>query len=524
MATDSTPDKRDSGDADGADAAEAKPKRRRWPRIRRWLWRSVAALAVVLVLLISVVLFRTWRFQSRQPTVSPAAPLAADFDVEAAARRLGEMVRFKTVTRNEAAAGIDVYQPVHDFLAHTYPLVHQTMTRETIAESSLLYTWTGTEPNLPPVILVAHMDVVPAQPENLDKWTYPPFSGQVADGFIWGRGTLDDKLSVMGWLEAAERLIARGFAPRRTVYLAFGHDEERNGIGAKSIAETLAQRGVRAALALDEGHILTQGVVDGIDVPLASIGIAEKGFLTLELTAHAESGHSSVPPRRTAVGALSKAISRLEQNPMSATLAGVGEHMLAYLGPEMPFVQRMAMANLWLFGGMVTSTFAANDTTNALLRTTTAPTMLQAGTKHNVLPAIATGTINFRIRPGDTVASVIAHVRRVIADERIDIEVVEAHEPSPVSDPESAAFKLLQRTTRQVFSGSVVTPALVVGMTDGRFYQSVAENVFRFLPVVFGPDDIARLHGLNERIPVTAYGQLIHFYIQLLSNLQELQG
>ena len=531
MSTEMTGDRRaDADEPTDRPGAESAPtddqarrpvKRResRWRRARRWILRVLAGILIALVVLASIVLYRTWRFQSRQPVVSPADALMVD--VQAASERLAQSLRFRTVTENDGAAGIDVFAPLHAFLQAEFPHVHRTMKREIIGERSLLYTWSGSDPQSRPIILLGHMDVVPAQPENLDRWTHPPFAGTVADGYIWGRGALDDKVAVLGLLESAEALIASGFQPRRTIYLAFGHDEEGGSEGAKAIAKTLRTRDVMAQFALDEGMIITRGVMEEIDAPLATIGIAEKGYLTIEMTAHADSGHSSVPPDRTAVGALSRAIARLEAHPMPASLDGPIRHTLAYLGPEMPFVQRMAMANLWLLGGVVQGTFDGDKNTRAMIRTTTAPTMLKAGTKANVMPPSATSTVNFRILPGDTVAEVVDHVRRVVNDDRVTVEVLIGNEPSRVSRPDSAAFKLLQRTTRQVFSGAVVVPSLVVGATDGRFYEGVADDVYRFLPVIFLSDDIARLHGHDERISTEGYGRAIQFYTQLINNLQD---
>lgn len=504
-----------------APSATTKADRKaRWRRVRRWLLRGLAALLIGLVALASVVLFRTWRFESRQPTVSPAPPLAVD--IAPAAQRLAESLRFQTISTEDGPAGPEVFAPLHQFLQTSFPRVHATLTREVIGESSLLYTWPGSDPQSRPVILAAHLDVVPIPPETLDKWTHLPFAGTIADGFIWGRGALDDKVAVLGVLEAVESLLGAGYAPRRTIYLGFGHDEEVGGRGAQAISATLAERGVRAEFVLDEGMIITRGVMPGLDAPLATVGIAEKGFVSLELLASADGGHSSVPPDRTAIGALSRAIARLEANPMAASLDGPIRYSLAYMGPEMPFVQRMAMANLWLLGGVIKSTFLAGKNTRALIRTTTAPTIVEAGTKDNVLPQQARAVVNFRILPGDTIESVIAHVRSVIADGQIAIRMTRGVEPSPVSNPESAAFKLLHRTIREVFSGAVVAPSLVVGGTDGRYYEPVVDDVYRFLPVIFREEDIARLHGDNERISVDGYGQLIRFYIQLLNNLQDL--
>ena len=505
--------------ADASETSVADQRPSVWRRVRTWAVRILLLLLVVVLILATIVLVRTWRFESRQPEVTPAPTL--EIAVAEAAERLARSVQHRTISDDSGASGPEVYARFHQFLQDNYPKVHSALQREVVATGSLLYTWTGSEPDRQPIILVGHLDVVPMQPENADKWTHPPFAGVIADGFIWGRGVLDDKGAVLVILEAIEWLLGQGFQPRGTIYLAFGHDEELGGQqGAKAIAALLAQRGVRAAFVLDEGMFITRGVMKDIDGPLAAVGIAEKGYLTIELIAHAESGHSSIPPNRTAVGALAAAIARLETEQMPSRLSGPTQHMLQYLGPEMPFVQRMAMANLWLFEPFVRDIFAKKHTTASLVRTTTAPTMLQAGTKDNVLSATATGVINFRILPGDSVASVLAHVRDVIDDSRIEVKVRLQEEPSPVSDPSSPAFRMLHRTIREVFDDTVVAPTVMAGMTDARHYVPTTDAIFRFLPLVYGPDDLARLHGVNERIPVEDYGRAIQFYIQLLRNVQ----
>jgi carboxypeptidase PM20D1 len=341
------------------------------------------------------------------------------------------------------------------------------------------------------------MDVVPVEAATEAQWAYPPFEGVIADGHIWGRGAMDDKSSVLGILEAAEILLAEGFQPRRTVYLAFGHDEEIGG---------------KAGIA--------DGVVPGVSSPVALVGIAEKGFLSLSLTVEAGTGHSSTPPPHTAIGILSMAVNKLEENQLPGDVDGIPGQMFAYVGPEMTWGMKTVFANLWLFRPLVERQLSASPGTNASIRTTTAVTMIEGGIKDNVLPSRASAIVNFRILPGDSIEKVMAHARSVINDPRVKIEKYrdDFNEPSNVSNIDSEEFRVIHKTVRQIFPNAVVAPALVVGATDARHYGRLTGSVYRFLPFRFNGEDISRLHGTNERLSVENYLQGVRFYHQLINN------
>lgn len=366
--------------------------------------------APCLLLLTAILLFNTFRFRSRQVSVEPAHLVTINEKV--AAERLAQALCFQTISSPEHSHSAE-FSRLHQYLSQAFPQCHATLERETVGEYSLLYTWKGNDAGLKPLLLLAHLDVVPVEPATEKGWHAPPFEGRIADGYIWGRGALDDKASVVAILEAVEMLLNENFQLRRTIYLAFGHDEEVGGLnGAACIAALLQSRGVEPDLVLDEGG----GMVDGgpLSLPgrVATIGIAEKGFVSLELSAESEGGHSSMPPPHTAIGVLSAAITRLEAEQMPGNMDGVMRQMFEHLGPEMPFARRLVMANLWLFRPLVERQLARRPAANALLRTTTAATLIEGGVKDNILPARARAVVNFRIRPGDTIASVTDHVRR----------------------------------------------------------------------------------------------------------------
>jgi carboxypeptidase PM20D1 len=387
-----------------------------------------------------------------------------------------------------------------------------------VANHSLLYTWTGTDPTLKPLLVAGHLDVVPVEADTQGDWQEDPFGGRIKDGFIWGRGAIDNKSAVLGILEAVELLLGEGFRPARTIYIAFGHDEETGGAnGAREIASLLKARGVSLEMALDEGGAIGTGVLPGITAPVALVGVAEKGFLSIELSVRGEGGHSSLPPPQGAVGILGAAIARLDQNPMTSRLDGATRQLFDAIGPYFPLSQRAAFANLWLSGPLVLRNLEGSSTTNAMVRTTTAATLFQAGTKDNVLPSFARAVVNSRILPGDDVAGVMNHVRRVVNDTRVDVQIGGrfSAEPSAVSSSNTNSFQSLARAIRSVSPDAIVAPFLVVVATDARYYADLTSNVYRFLPLRLASEDLRRMHGIDERIGVENYENAIRTYRQL---------
>jgi carboxypeptidase PM20D1 len=371
------------------------------------------------------------------------------------------------------------------------------------------------------VLLAAHIDVVPVDAGSAGDWTHPPFEGIVADGFVWGRGAMDDKASLFCMLEAIEGLLAERFAPQRTVYLAFGHDEEVGGErGAAEIARLLTARGVRLAFVIDEGGMVVEpGTVPGFSRRIAAIGIAEKGSVSIALDAVADGGHSSTPPRHTAVGVVSAAVAALERSPLPARIDGTTALFFDYLGPEQGFPMRAVAANRWLFGPLLEWALSQAPTTDAMQRTTTAATIVEGGVKENVLPIRARAVVNFRIHPSDSIDAVVDHVRRVVDDERVSLQVgvrSRPREPSPVSPVDSEAFGEIARTAREIFPDSVAVPMLVLGGTDARHYVETTPRLYRFVPFAFGGDDLKRAHGTDERIAVDNLISGVRFYRRLL--------
>lgn len=482
------------------------------------LKKVFVGVAVLLLAFVAVLIVRTLMFTPEQAEQVSAAEIKVDG--QEVATHLSRSITFRTIS-HQPPKPIDP-APFRAFLAwlqETYPHAHAAMSRDLISDLTPLYTWTGSDPSLKPILLTAHYDVVPIIPGTEDDWQQQPFAGTIADGYIWGRGTLDDKSAVIAIMEAVETLATEGFKPKRTLLLSFGHDEEIGGNrGAKGVAEHLKSKGIEAAWSLDEGSFVLDGLFPGVERPVASINLAEKGYLTVQLIATGAGGHSSMPPPETAVGILSEAIVKLQTAPFPGGLDSVTGQMFDAVGRDLPFVQRLLFANQWLFGGVLESVLSGAKTTNAMVRTTTAPTMLSGSIKENVLPIKAVGTVNFRLHPRDSVDAALAYIAETIDDDRIEIKVLTANPASEVASSTSVGFNLLARTTRQIYGDVLVTPGLTIAGTDSAHYQTVAEDSYRFNPMVVGPKDIEGFHGTNESISTENIVRATAFYRTLIEN------
>jgi carboxypeptidase PM20D1 len=483
------------------------------------LKRILLALLILVLMVAAVVVVRGFIAPSRQMAVEPAAPMK--LDETGATERLAKSIPFQTISHQDPAKmDAPVFEAFRAYLEQSFPQVHAKLQRELINGHSLLYTWQGSDAALKPAVFLGHYDVVPIDEGSEGDWTQPAFEGIVADGYIWGRGAIDDKSTVVGLLEAAEALVADDFQPKRTIMLAFGHDEEVGGPhGAANIAAALKEREIEAWFTLDEGSGIVEGIVPGIKGPIALISLGEKGYVTLELTVESSGGHSSQPPPQTTLGIISRAIVALEENQMPARLEGPLLNMLDHAGPEMDLPFRIIMTNLWLFKPLLKMVLESQPATNAAIRTTTAPTILRAGTKDNVLPARATAAVNFRILPGDTVEDVLAHAKQVIDDERVTVAILDAHEainPSPVAEQDTDAYRAIERAVREVMTDVPVAPSLTLAGTDTKHFYEVAENNYRLQPLVFTNEDLAGIHGTNERVGVENYLRAIRIWAQIM--------
>jgi carboxypeptidase PM20D1 len=478
-----------------------------------------SALGLALIVVLAVCAINTARLQT--PDYPKVTAAAIDIDPDAAAQRLAAAVRFKTISYDEDAAASDAELTAFNaWLEQQYPEVYRQIPHEVISGHSLLFRWQGKDAGLPPMLLAAHLDVVPVEAGTESAWTHPPFSGDIAEGFVWGRGSLDDKNSVLGILEAAEALLHQGFAPRRTIYLAFGQDEEISGRrGAGQIAALLQQRRVRLAFVLDEGLAVLDGFIPGLRKPAALIGTAEKGYATFDLGADGPGGHSSVPSLHNPLGAVARAVARISQGAMPIRLTPPLRGLLTGIAPAAALPLRAAFANLWLTRPLVLAQLKAAPSTRALLQTVVTPTVFNAGTKENVIPQHAAAAVNVRILPGDTVQSVQGWMRRTIGDPAVSLKLRPgAVDPSPVSAASGEAFDKIAGATLAVYPDVAVASGLMIGLTDSRHYLPLAAQTYRFLPSRLRPEDIDRIHGVNERIGVRNYAEIIRFYATLMSS------
>ncbi len=457
---------------------------------------------------------RRWGRRDETPEETAAGPAAQAF-----LEHLAEAIRIPTVsTEDRSLIDFAPYERFREFLRATYPLTFERLDSEIVAGHSLLLRWPGSDPELPPVLLMSHYDVVPVEEGTEADWQRPPFSGERDGEHLWGRGTLDDKGSVIGLLEAVEGLAGNGFTPDATLYLSIGHDEEiGGGQGAAAIAAVLAERGVHFEFVLDEGGAVVEDFLPGASGAVALLGIGEKGYVNVEIVAAGEGGHSSAPPAHTAVGRVAAAVAALESQPMAARL-DVQEGLFAVMAGTLPGVQGLALRYAGRLGPVIERRLSARPQTNALIRTTGAVTMIDGGVKPNVLPQQARAVVNYRILPGDTVDSVVAHVRRVVGPD-VTVRALEGGftaNPSPLADTESASFRLICEVIEDVFPDARSAPWILMGATDSRHMVTLADNVYRFAPFRLTPEDMGRIHGTGERIRLSDAGPAVAFYTRLI--------
>ena len=486
----------------------------------RVILRTLLGLFLLVAILVAVVLGRTFALRPSAAAASGSTKVAAPIavDVSLAAQHLSQAVQIQTVSHQDPADDQPgEWDRLQGFLQGAYPSAHAAMTREVVGKHTLVYTWPGSDPSLAPIVLMAHQDVVPVTAGTEAAWKHPPFGGVIADGAVWGRGSIDDKGSLITLFEGVEALAKAGFRPRRTVMIVSGEDEEVRGLGARAAAALLKSRGIKAQFVLDEGlaEVTDNPVTGGA---LSMIGTAEKGYATLVVTAKAAGGHSSAPPLDGGgVVTLAHAVSAIAAHGFPMAFQGPGAAMLQTIAPKAAFPVRMAVANSWLFGPLLIKQIGATPVGASLLHTTIAPTMLKGSPKENVLPQDATAWINYRIAPGDSSASVMARAREAVAGLPVDLAWVSApSEPSPVSSITSDGWKVLSAVAGQV-TGAPVAPSLVTAGTDSRYLQDVAQDVYRFQPMAFGLKDIEMIHGTNEHLTLKNLEQCVQFYARLIA-------
>ncbi|XP_045166621.2 N-fatty-acyl-amino acid synthase/hydrolase PM20D1.2-like [Mercenaria mercenaria] len=488
--------------------------------------RTLSFATLIIVALFVIVVIRTFTLHTRQLDVLECKKSDLDFieigHGSGALDRFQRALRFQTISREPFDYNRNELKSLVEYIMSAYPDLHSShlVQHEIVANYSLLYTVKGSNSSLTPYLLMAHLDVVPADPA---KWEADPFGAKIINNFIYARGTIDFKHGVMGILEALNFYVAQGRQPERGFYVAFGHDEEVGGLdGAKSISDLLWGRGVRRfEFIVDEGLTLLNKILPGMVDQVAIIATAEKGQAFVELKVEGSPGHSSMPPSESTIGILAAAVHRLERNPPPSMLGyGPETDTFEHLAPYMTLPMRMVMSNLWLFKPVVSWVMSRKPSLNAIIRTVTAVTMFNAGIKINVNAPEATAYINHRIHPVQTVQEVLDYDRSIINDDRVKIRVLDSMEPHPIaaSGEEDFGYQTIKNSIRQVWNNTYVAPGTMIGNTDTRHYLRMTHNVYRFSPTVMFPDDPKRFHGDNERISVKNYEQAVNFYYHLMVN------
>ncbi len=435
-----------------------------------------------------------------------------------AVERLRSLVRIATVSDRDAdLVDVSAFEALLTELRVQYPLLHAQLEVRAIATHGLLIRWRGRSSRRP-VVLMAHLDVVPVDADA--PWQHPPFAAEVHDGFIWGRGTLDDKGCVAGICEAVERLLADGFIPQQDVWLSFGCDEEVSGGAAQEAVEHLRATGVRPWLVLDEGGAVAAEAFPGVGRPVAVIGVAEKGTTSLRLVVEGRGGHASTPARKGPTARLARAILRIERSPFPSSIPAPTAELLQRMAPHAPAPLRPLMANATRLSPVLTrALIAAGPEPAAMTRTTVAVTTLSGSPALNVIASTATAGLNIRVMIGDTVGGVIEHLRRAIRDEQVAIEVVEAGEASAVSPYDDDAFRLLEATVEEVFPDALASPYVMMAATDSRFFTAICDRVYRFAPFRMSKAQRASIHSYDENLGVRDFLDGVRWYQRLIEGL-----
>lgn len=468
---------------------------------------------ILIVLFIVTVIF-AWNSQSKQPEAQDQDLLINE---ELAIDHLSKSVQFKTIS-TEDPSDIDYreFDAFLEFLSATYPTVYEQLEVEVINDYSLIYKWQGTDSSLPPIGLAGHYDVVPVAENSDSTWEQLPFSGAIDDQYIWGRGTLDDKVGVIGILEAVDYLLQEKFQPAQDTYLFFGHDEEIGGEnGAAKITAYFKKNKIQFDYILDESGAIVENMVPGVKNPVGVIGIAEKGSAVATLTVNGSGGHSSQPKSTTTIGRLAKAIANLEETQFPATIEGPTKELFEFTAPEMNMAYKYIFENQWLFKPIIQKILLDKPATAAVTRSTIAPTIIHAGEKDNILPETATAIINIRVMPGDTMKSLKKEMEKIINDPQVEL-MLEGDESSKVSSTTSKGFKAIQQAAKNTNENVITAPYMMIGASDAKHYNKVATDAYRYLPIEMEEDGLERMHGTDERIKKEAFINAIKFYADIM--------
>ena len=472
-----------------------------------------------LIVLFAICLIRTFMLRPEAPS---SVQIPVEIDGERAAQHLSEAIRYQTVSIGTSEeCDWEEWKRFHAFLERAYPLMNSKLEREIVNDYALLYRWKGNDETKLPILLMAHMDVVPVAEGTLSDWQYSPFSGEIAEGYVWGRGAVDMKGSLIAIAEAVETLLEEDFSPERDVYISFGHDEEVMGeSGAMYTAELMKQRGIRFEFILDEGSPMRSGTPFGVAQSIAGIGTSEKGYIDVRLTARSKGGHSSTPPEKTALTEVSEAVARVAASPLPYRIAGSTKDLLLTLAPYMRFGSRFQYANLWLFSGIIKRRLKKDPYMAALLHTTFAPTQAKGSAAPNVLPDAASAVINVRIAPWDSVDGVLAYISQK-AGPNVEVAPQLTSQPTGVAPMAGRAYRYMADTVKRMFPGYIVAPFPMLAATDSRYFTGLTDSVLRFVPFRSFEQDAAGMHGVNERVSLESLAEGTTFFKHMIEHCEK---
>ena len=466
----------------------------------------------MIAVFLAVVLIRTANFKPKpQPEISQEE---VSFDKEGAVSSLAELVKCKTVSYSDHSLEDDAeFEKLIAKLPGLYPNVFKACEFRQLPDRALLFRWPGKTAG-DPAVMMAHYDVVPV---NEEKWDKPAFDAIIENGIMWGRGTLDTKVTFNGVLYAANHLIGQGFQPEHDVYFAFSGGEEVNGKGAPNIVRYFREQGITPAMVVDEGGAVVENVFPGVSQPCGLIGIAEKGMINVQYRTLSAGGHASAPKPHTPVGILAQAVTKIENHPFKCHIDGPAAQMFDTLGRHSTFLYRMIFANLWCFGWVLDLLGkTAGGEMNALMRTTVAFTQMEGSSARNVIPPEATMVSNMRLNPADSVESALAYLRKTVKDDKVEITALESSEPSPISETNCPAWDKVAASVAETWRGCIVSPYLMVQCSDSRHYGEISNHVYRFSAMDLSAEERATIHGNNERIRLETIAKAVEFYIRLL--------
>ncbi|MBI9101962.1 MAG: M20/M25/M40 family metallo-hydrolase [Spirochaetales bacterium] len=436
-----------------------------------------------------------------------------------ALERLAGLIRVKTESFTEYEKyDMSEFSRFKEVFRETYRRAVDTFEEIEVSPLSIVYRWEGLNPDLKPALFIGHYDVVGAEPH---AWSHPPYDGIIEDGFLYGRGTLDIKQQLAAYMEGVQILLESGFTPERTIYFAFGGDEEVSGtMGAGKISRWFEEAGIKFEYLMDEGGIIsTEGMKAFTSKPVALIGIEEKGMMSLYLSCSDDSGHSSMPPKHTAIGRLAEAIRKIENNPFPPRLENSVVRMLKEIGRNCRFPLNLLFKLMPLTNPLIIKAFSKANSTNSMIRTSQSVTLVEGGTRENVLPSFARAVINFRILPGETMDSVKSRIEGLVKGMGIEVGFHDGWppcDPIPAPQKDTEAFSLVKETIHNVFPGVIAVPFLVNGSTDSKYYRALTDNIFRFTPDFLSSADLERIHGVDERISGENFEGMIKFYTNFI--------